>query len=60
MTINQVLLLLLALSVAVNIGFAAGWVARTNGKSLPTATLIGGSAVATTLTVFFAAVAAYR
>jgi hypothetical protein len=60
MTINAILVLLLALSGAFNIGLVAGCLARASGKALAAAVLVGGGVVLTVLTVFFAAVAAYH
>lgn len=60
MTTPEILVLLLALSGALNIAMVAGALARASGKSLAAAALVGGGAALTGLTVFFAAVAAYR
>jgi hypothetical protein len=60
MTTGEILTLLLALSGALNLAIVAGALARTSGKSLAAAALVGGGAALTGLTVFFAAVAAYR
>lgn len=60
MDIVQILVLLLALSTALNIAFGAGLVARAGGLSVPASVLTASGAAATALTVFFAAVSAYR
>ncbi|WET81073.1 hypothetical protein P3102_07540 [Amycolatopsis sp. QT-25] len=60
MTTIAVLVLLLALSGALNIGLVAGVLSRASGKPVAAAALFGGGVVLTVLTVFFAAVAAYR
>ncbi|TYB43939.1 hypothetical protein [Actinomadura chibensis] len=56
----QILLLLLALSVALNIAFGTALTSRANGASVPAAVLAGGGAAATTLIIFFTALPAYR
>jgi hypothetical protein len=60
MTTIQILCLLLALSVALNLALSAGILARAAGKSIPAATLVGASTAATALTIFLAGVSAYR
>ncbi|QOV36878.1 hypothetical protein IM697_44255 [Streptomyces ferrugineus] len=55
----QVLALLLALSIALNIATAVGLLARRSGADLPHAVLTGAGAAATALGIYFAAVAAY-
>jgi hypothetical protein len=56
----QILTLLLALSTALNVAFAAGLTARLNGAGLAQAILTGAGAASTIMAVFFAAVSAYR
>ena len=56
----QVLTLLLALSGALNLGFAAGLTARLTGVRPAQAILTGAGAVGTVMAIFFAAVSAYR
>lgn len=56
----QVLTLLLALSGALNAGFAAGLTARLAGVGPAQATLTGAAAAGTVMAIFFAAVSAYR
>ncbi|MFD9462001.1 hypothetical protein [Streptomyces sp. NPDC060027] len=51
--------LLLALSTALNIAITAGLLARRSGAGIPQAVLTGAGAAATSLGVYFAAVAAY-
>jgi hypothetical protein len=60
MTTNAILVLVLAMSGALNIGLVAGTLARAAGKSPAAAALIGGGAALTALTVFFTAIAAYH
>ncbi|GAA0404155.1 hypothetical protein Acor_24390 [Acrocarpospora corrugata] len=60
MTLTEILLLLLALSVALNIAIIAGLIARTTGLSTAQAILTGAGAAATSLALYFAAVAAYQ
>jgi hypothetical protein len=60
MTTAEILVLLLALSGALNLAIIASALARASGKSLAAAALVGGGAAMTALAVFFAAVAAYR
>ncbi|MFF9768060.1 hypothetical protein ACF1GT_15815 [Streptomyces sp. NPDC014636] len=55
----QILSLLLALSTASNIGFAAGVLTHRTGTGVPQAILAGAAAAATALAIYFAAVAAY-
>ncbi|MCW8102234.1 hypothetical protein OG288_37560 [Streptomyces tauricus] len=55
----QILSLLLALSIALNIAVSAGLLARGCGVSVPQAVLTGAGAAATGLGIYFAAVAAY-
>jgi hypothetical protein len=59
-TSQQILTILLALSVSLNAGFVAGFLATRSGSALAQAALIGGSAMGGGLALFFAAVAAYR
>jgi hypothetical protein len=56
----QVLTLLLALSGALNAGFAAGLTARLASASPAQAILTAAGAVGTVMAIFFAAVSAYR
>ncbi|MFH8616608.1 hypothetical protein ACH4E8_16220 [Streptomyces sp. NPDC017979] len=56
----ELLSLLTALSVALNIAFGAGWVAQRAGGGLYNATLVGGGAAGTVLVIFFAGVSAFR
>jgi hypothetical protein len=60
MTTIEILALFLALSVALNLALSASILARGAGKSMPAATLVGASTATTALTIFFAAVSAYR
>ncbi|WP_331751746.1 hypothetical protein OG713_45415 (plasmid) [Streptomyces sp. NBC_00723] len=55
----QILSLLLALSTALNMAITAGLLARRSGVCIPQAILAGAGAAATTLGIYFAAVAAY-
>jgi hypothetical protein len=56
----QVLTLLLALSGALNVAFAAGITARLAGASRAQAILTAAGAAGTVMVIFFAAVSAYR
>ena len=56
----QVLILLLALSGALNVAFTAGLTARLAGVGLAQAILTGAAAAGTVMAIFFAAVSAYR
>jgi hypothetical protein len=56
----QILTLLLALSGALNVAFAAGLTARLAGARPAQAALTAAGAAGTVLTIFFAAVLAYR
>lgn len=56
----DVLSLLLALSFAVNVGGAAGWLAARSGMEWARAVLFGGGAAGTTMALIFAGVAAYH
>jgi hypothetical protein len=56
----QVLGLLLAVSVAVNLGLAAGITARHAGASFPQAALTAAGATGTAMGLFFTALSAYR
>lgn len=60
MSVVQIVLLLLGISLALNAALAAGCLAKAGGKSLPASALIAGGAAATMLTVFYTALAAYR
>jgi len=60
MTQIDVLVLLLAFSVAVNIGCAASFIAMRTGVGWAGAVLAGGGATGTVLVIFFTAVAAYQ
>ncbi|MEU3163782.1 hypothetical protein [Streptosporangium sp. NPDC006930] len=59
MTQVQVLVLLLACSIAINIGCAAGLITVRIGSGWARALLVGGGATGTALIIFFAGVAAY-
>lgn len=52
--------LLLATSVALNLGCASGIIAAYAGASIAQATLVGGSTVGGALMLYFAGTAAYR
>ncbi|KQW17251.1 hypothetical protein [Streptomyces sp. Root369] len=56
----QILSLLLALSTALNIAFTTGLLAHRSGAGIPQAILAGAGAAATSLGIYFAAIAAYR
>ena len=56
----RVLGLLIALSVAVNVGFVAGITARFTGVGVAQAILAGAGATGTALVIYFAAVSAYH
>ncbi|MGW6458069.1 hypothetical protein ACWF94_19530 [Streptomyces sp. NPDC055078] len=56
----ELLSLLTALSVALNIAFGAGWVAQRAGGGLYNAALVGAGAAGTVLITFFAGVSAFR
>jgi hypothetical protein len=56
----QVLALLLAMSGALNVAFAAGLTARHAGAAPAQAILTAAGAAATVLSIFFVAVSAYR
>jgi hypothetical protein len=56
----QVLTLLLALSGALNVAFAAGITARLAGAGRAQAILTAAGAAGTVMVIFFAAVSAYR
>ncbi|MFF7717740.1 hypothetical protein [Streptomyces sp. NPDC007988] len=56
----QILALMLALSIALNIAMTASLVAHRSGASVPHALLTGAGAAATSLGIYFAAIAAYR
>lgn len=60
MTTIEILVLLLAASCALNAGLGAGILARSSGKSIQAAVLVGAGTVSTILTIFFTAVSAYR
>lgn len=57
---TQILALLLALSGAVNIAFAAAITARAAGANPAQAILTGAGSAGTVMAIFFAAVAAYQ
>jgi len=57
---TQVLTLLLALSCALNIAFAAGITARQAGASIAQAILTGAGSAGTVMAIFFTAVSAYH
>lgn len=56
----QVLILLLALSGALNTAFAAGITARHAGASTPQAILTAAGSAGTVMAIFFAGLSAYR
>lgn len=56
----QLLALLLALSVALNVGVAACLLAYRAGTALPGALLVGGGALGGVMALFLSAVSAYR
>ncbi|MFD5796452.1 hypothetical protein ACFWIO_23565 [Streptomyces diastatochromogenes] len=56
----QILSLLLALSTALNIAFTTGLLVHRSGAGIPQAILAGAGAAATSLGIYFAAVAAHR
>lgn len=60
MTPVQVLALLLALSVALNLGCASGIIAIYAGVSVAQAVLLGGGTVGGVMTLFLAGVGVYR
>jgi len=57
---SKVLALLLAVSCAVNVAFAAGIIAHAGGMGVPQALLTAGGAAGTVLTIYFLAITAYR
>ena len=57
---TQILTLLLALSGAVNVAFAAAVTARSAGATPAQAILTGAGSAGTVMAIFFAAVAAYQ
>lgn len=59
MSLSEILSLLLALSIALNIAISACLVARKAGVGIANAILTGAGAAATSLGLYFAAVAAY-
>ena len=60
MTMVNLLSLMLAASSAVNIAFCAGIAAHRTGMGLAQAFLVSGGAAGTELSIYIAAVAAYR
>jgi hypothetical protein len=56
----QILILLLALSIALNVAFTAGITARQAGGSTAQAILTGAGAAGTVMAIFFTAVSAYH
>lgn len=56
----QILSLLLALSIAVNIAITTGLLAHRSGAGVPKAILTGAGAAATSLSIYLAAIAAYH
>jgi hypothetical protein len=56
----KVLVLLIAVSSALNIAFVAGILSRADGRSIMTSTFIGAGAAASALTIFFAALPSYQ
>ncbi|MGP3954130.1 hypothetical protein [Streptomyces sp. 7N604] len=60
MTMVQVLTLLLAVSVALNLGCASGIIAIYAGSSIAQGVLVGGSTVGGAMTLFLAGVGVYR
>jgi hypothetical protein len=57
---TQILTLLLALSSAVNVAFAAAITARAAGATPAQAILTGAGSAGTVMAIFFAAIAAYQ
>ena len=57
---TQILALLLALSGAVNVAFAAALTAKSAGASTARAILTGAGSAGTVMAIFFAGVAAYH
>jgi hypothetical protein len=55
----QILTVLLAFSIAVNIGCAAGFITLRTGVGWASAILVAGGSTGTALVIFFTAVAAY-
>lgn len=60
MTMLDVLGLLLAISVSLNLGFIAVFLKTQTGADLPTALLYGAGVVAGTLALIIAAIGVYR
>lgn len=60
MTTTDVVILLLALSFALNVALGAGCVAKASGKTVWASILIAGGAAGAILTIFFAALSVYR
>lgn len=60
MTVIKLLVLLLALSGAVNVAFVAGIIARLGGLSIPRCILVAGGAAGASLTIFFTALPSYQ
>ncbi|GAA2627080.1 hypothetical protein GCM10010411_75170 [Actinomadura fulvescens] len=60
MTPAQVLSLLLALSGALNIAFAAGIIACWNGATFPKTIMVGGSAASVAIGLFLTGVGVYH
>jgi len=60
MSVLQVFVLLLAMSVAVNFGCVAAFITLRTGVGWARAVLTGGGAAGATLVIFFSAVAAYN
>lgn len=56
----QLLALLLAFSLALNVGVVAGLLAHRGGTSVPNTLLVGGSAVGGAIALFLSGVSAYR
>ena len=60
MTATELLLLILALSGALNVAFVAGVAARLSGQNVARSVLIAGGAAGAALTIFFTALPSYQ
>ncbi|MEU3014414.1 hypothetical protein [Nocardia asteroides] len=56
----QVVVLLLVLSLALNLGYTVAWIAKSSGQNTPAATLIALGVVIPALGIYFTAFAAYQ
>jgi hypothetical protein len=59
MTSAQILGLLLAIAVALNVAFVTAWLTHRMGLSFPAAVLAGGSAAAGSMILYFTGLSAY-